>query len=542
MSVHHDEKKSFDDDVKPAPDASTEGTEAAAVAEVYNPALKAAIVKSGLNGFSRRSFMLYFIVMVGFLNAVSSGFDGSLMGGINAMPQYLNYFDYTNSGKATNSVAGNCAGALVAGPATEICGAKEELQYGRRGGMFLGGLFILVGSAVSVSAQSREAFIGGRFVLGFGIAISTTAAPTWVTELAPPQWRGRLGAMYNSCFFIGSIPATGAMVGTQKMSTTWAWRLPLMLQIVPPVHNRDDLRLVPPRVPAMAHVARPPEEARQILIEYHSNDGRSNAVIELEMAEFQQQIEVKREDAFWDYRVLFRTRNRRWRMVCLALMCVNGQLAGNGLITYFLTVMMQNAGVTSPHTQLVYNFANSILSAFGAFSGAALTDKVGRRRRLFIGSFVLACLLATVAALSSKYGRTGNTDVQGANASIAFIFLFGIVYAFTYTPLQALYCADAYPDLEYRWWVGAPRFINTFANSVGLQKLSWRYYFVFVAWDLVASVLWYFLGVETHGRTLEELDEIFDASWPARASTRKVAIKLNTNGSVDVLGEKAPRT
>ena len=80
-------------------------------------------------------------------------------------------------------------------------------------------------------------------------------------------------------------------------------------------------------------------------------------------------------------------------------MCVNGQLAGNGLITYYLPVMMANAGVTSSHQQLVYNFANSILSAFGAFTGAALTDKLGRRRRLYIGAFVLGVLLAMVAAL-----------------------------------------------------------------------------------------------------------------------------------------------
>jgi len=286
------------------------------------------------------------------------------------------------------------------------------------------------------------------------------------------------------------------------------------------------------------------EEARQILIDYHSNDGQMNAVIELEMAEFQEQIAVKREDAFWDYRVLFRTRNHRWRMLCLALMCINGQLAGNGLITYFLPVVFENAGVTSTHTQLVYNFANSILSAFGAFSGAALTDKIGRRRRLFIGSFVLACLLAMVAALSSKYGKTGNTNVQGANASIAFIFVFGIIYAFTYTPLQALYCAEVMSQ-EMRAKGMAVHilisniagFINTFANSVGLQKLSWKYYFVFVAWDVIASVLWYFFGVETFGRTLEQLDTIFDAPWPARASTQKVAVKLNPNGTVDVLGK-----
>ncbi|KAK7053712.1 general substrate transporter [Favolaschia claudopus] len=227
------------------------------------------------------------------------------------------------------------------------------------------------------------------------------------------------------------------------------------------------------------------------------------------------------------------------------LMCINGQLAGNGLITYFLPVVFANAGVTSTHTQLVYNFANSILSAFGAFTGAAVADKIGRRRRLYIGSFALACLLAIVAALSSKYGKKGNTNIAGAHASIAMIFVFGIVYAFTYTPLQALYCAEVMSqDMRAKGMAvhilisNIAGFINTFANSVGLQKLSWKYYFVFVAWDLVASVLWYFLGVETVGRTLEELDEIFDASWPARASTQKVGVKLNADGTVEVLDEK----
>ena len=64
--------------------------------------------------------------------------------------------------------------------------------------MFIGGFIILLGAAVITGAQSRAMFLGGRFTLGFGIAISTTAAPTLVTELAPAHWRGRLGAAYNS--------------------------------------------------------------------------------------------------------------------------------------------------------------------------------------------------------------------------------------------------------------------------------------------------------------------------------------------------------
>lgn len=48
------------------------------------------------------------------------------------------------------------------------------------------------------------------------------------------------------------------------------------------------------------------------------------------------------------------------------------------------------------------NFESSILSAFGAFNGASLTDRIGRRKRLYLSAFVLAMLLAMVAALPSE--------------------------------------------------------------------------------------------------------------------------------------------
>ncbi|KAK7447379.1 hypothetical protein VKT23_014089 [Stygiomarasmius scandens] len=510
----------------------------AKIESVYNSDYEKALASTKLDPWSSRALKLYFIVMVGFLNAVSSGFDGSLMGGINAMDQYLDYFHYDTVGSSTGIVfmiyvVGNCVGSFFAGPVTDL--------YGRRGGMFGGGFFILLGSAIIAAAQSRGMFLGGRFLLGFGISISTTAAPTWVTELAPPQWRGRLGALYNSCFFIGSIPATGAMVGTEKMNSTWAWRLPLILQVIPPVIIMTCVWFCPESPRWLVQKGRM-EDARKILIDHHSNDGNTNAIIELQLREFAESIEAKKFEPVWDYRPLFSDNNRKWRMLCLTLMCVNGQLAGNGLITYYLPTMMKNAGVTSSHTQLVYNFANSILSAFGAFLGASITDRIGRRRRLYIGAFVLACLLSIVAALSANYSEPGNTNISGANASITFIFLFGIAYSFTYTPLQALYCAEVMKqDMRAKGMAvhilisNCAGFINTFANSVGLKNLGWKYYFVFVGWNICASILWFFFCVETRGRTLEELEEVFNAPWPARASAQKTKVVLKEAEDVKVL-------
>ena len=71
-------------------------------------------------------------------------------------------------------------------------------------------------------------------------------------------------------------------------------------------------------------------------------------------------------------------------------------------------------------------------------------------------------------------------------------------------------------------------FINTFADSVGLAAWGYKFYFVFVIWDCCAAVLWFLFCVETRGRTLEELDEVFNQPWPAMASARKRRVAVRT--------------
>ena len=48
------------------------------------------------------------------------------------------------------------------------------------------------GAVVITVARNTHYLLGGRFTLGFGVAITTTAAPAYVVEMSPPQWRGRL--------------------------------------------------------------------------------------------------------------------------------------------------------------------------------------------------------------------------------------------------------------------------------------------------------------------------------------------------------------
>lgn len=98
--------------------------------------------------------------------------------------------------------------------------------------MFIGALIIVVGTCVQATCQNLAGFMAGRFVLGFGVAISASAGPAYVSEMAHPSFRGVMTAVYNTFWFIGGIPGTFVPYGTQVLSGTNSWRIPIWLQMV----------------------------------------------------------------------------------------------------------------------------------------------------------------------------------------------------------------------------------------------------------------------------------------------------------------------
>jgi MFS family permease len=134
-----------------------------------------------------------------------NGYDGSLMSSLNAMPPYHSYFNVGMQGGGTGIVfaiysAGSLVGAFAAAPASD--------KFGRRFGMFIGSAFIVIGTIIesTCKAGALSQFMGGRFIIGFGVNIANTAAPTYLVELAHPSWRGIFGGLYNVVgYYIGAI-------------------------------------------------------------------------------------------------------------------------------------------------------------------------------------------------------------------------------------------------------------------------------------------------------------------------------------------------
>ncbi|WWC91492.1 uncharacterized protein L201_006438 [Kwoniella dendrophila CBS 6074] len=497
------------------------------------------VTTAPLSPWSKTSFQLYAILLVAALNATASGFDGSIFSSINAMDQYKKYFHHQETGKSTGIIfmiytIGNMVGSLFTGP---ICD-----HFGRRAGMGVGSILIGAAAIVLTAAKNDSYLLGGRFLLGFGISIGTSSAPTYALELAPPQWRARIVGFYNTFYYTGSILSTGVAYASNKHQGELAFRLPLGLQLMPPALILSGVFFIP-ESPRWLTARGKKEQAAQILAKYHGGGNMDHPLVQLEIKEFEESIQVKEAQSVWNYYDLVNTRNQRWRMLMNAFMSFFAQLSGNSVLTYFLPNMYTKLGITSTDRRLLLTFANSIVSCTGAVAGSATNDMVGRRTKLWIGSIVLACLFAAVTGFSSQFDM-GKAHVSSAfsNGGVAFIFLFGCAYSFIYTPLTATYCAEVLANHTRAKGMGVhvimsncANLYNTYVTSIALESIGYKYYFLFVALNLFYAVMWYFFGVETRGRTLEELDSVFDAKWPPRAALKKAAMVKREDGQLEGL-------
>ncbi|CAI7666577.1 hypothetical protein N7533_009771 [Penicillium manginii] len=509
--------------------------EGAKTKEVHNADLFAAIEETKIERWSKTSIHLYFCIFVSFLCACANGYDGSLMGSILAMDHWQAIFKTGLTGSKVSVVTSlYTVGSIVATPFSAVISDK----FGRRKCMFAGAWVIIAGSIIISTAMHLAQFVVGRFILGVGIQIMVVSAPAYAVEIAPPHWRGRAVGFYNCGWFGGSIPAAAITYGTNNISNNYQWRIPFILQCFACVLVIFFVWFIP-ESPRWLLAQGREEEALAFLVKYHGNGDPNARLVRLEIEEMKEGIRIDGIDKrWWDYRPFITTHSGRWRFAQVIMISVFGQWSGNGL-GYFNATIYNVLGYTSSSTQLLLNLINSIVSAIGAGTAVCLTDKMPRRPVLIWGTLACAITMAINAAVSLPIANTGTISHTKGQTALAFYYLFNVVFSFTYTPLQGVVPAEALETTTRAkglalsgFMVSSISFISQFASPIGLGNISTNYFWIFVGWDLVESVCWYFFCVESQGRTLEELEWVYQQPNPVKASQNLDKIVVQNDGTV----------
>ncbi|KAL3459460.1 general substrate transporter [Aspergillus heterothallicus] len=503
--------------------------------EVYNAELFAAIQESDIPRWSKTNIHLYFCVFIAFCCACANGYDGSLIGAITVMPHFQSTMHSTSSGWQVSVVSSlYSVGSIIATPFA----AAVSDKWGRRVGMSCGAIGIIIGSIISASAFSLAQVTVGRLILGSGIQFMTVSAPAYSMEIAPPQWRGRATGFYNCGWFGGAIPAALVTFGTAYIDNSWQWRIPFIGQCVACIIVLSSVWFIPESPRYLFSMGRE-QEAIDFLVKYHGNGNRQSRLVQLEIEEIRASVQEDIEDnriPWWDFRVLFTTREARWRTAQVAMMGIFGQFSGNGL-GYFNPLIFSKIGVTTVESQLGYNILGQCLQALGAGTAVTLTDRMPRRKVLVIGTFVCVIMLAINGATSHEFGKSEN--ISYGRAALAFYFLFQIFYSFTYTPLQGVVPVEALDNRRrakglafYGFLTGCLGFINTYCTPEAYDSIGANYIWVFVGWDCIETLCWYFFGVEAQGRTLEELEWVYNQPNPVKASQQVDKVVQQADGTV----------
>ncbi|KAL3952891.1 hypothetical protein ACCO45_012834 [Purpureocillium lilacinum] len=482
------------------------------------------------NPWGKGHLKLYGACLVIYLCSTMNGYDGSLMGSINALPEYQEYYNLGKGGTSTTGLVfsifqiGQMIGALF----TWICDWR-----GRKITMIVACFGILASAIFTALAPTLASFIGARFLLSFFSTIATVAAPLLLVEIAPPLHRGAVAGAYNTLYYMGSIIATFAMYGANlHLSGNLKWRLPLWLQMLCP-GLVCILGWIVPESPRWLIAKGRYDEARNFIITHHANGDAHHPIVAIEMNEIEASLrdgQLRSAKSYFDLRTLVKSRSRLYRLMLAMTMAWFGQFSGNNVSSYYLPVMVENVGITSVNTVLLLNAIYAVTGWIAATAGARLHDIFGRRKMLMSSCAAMSVSLAVVAATAAKYEQTASKTAS--SASIAFIYIFGVVFAIAFTPMQPIYPAEVLANdmrangmMMFQITAGCASFVNTFAAPIAMKNIKYWFYVFFVFWDIFELAFIYFFYVETKGRTLEELDQVFEEKNPRKASTRKVTVE-----------------
>ncbi|KAL2857314.1 general substrate transporter [Aspergillus pseudoustus] len=468
--------------------------------------------RGGLPSFWRPHILrLNVCVAVVLLSSATMGFDGSMMNGLQSLDTWASYFGHPSGTWLGLMNAVLPLGVIVAAVPAGLLSDK----IGRRFTIMVG-IIILVGSAAMQAASHNVAtFILARFFVGVGMDIACVPAPVLISEIAHPAYRGIATSLFQTTFFLGAIASSWCTFGTFNMTgSTWSWRIPSALQAFFPILQFVGLFFVP-ESPRWLIANGRGEEARSFLVKYFAGGNADDPIVEHEYGQICARITAEHNAASLSWSALWKTPADRTRLAITVFTPFISQWSGNGIITYYLSIVLDSIGIKDSFTKTLINGILQIFNYIAAIAGALLVDRVGRRPLWLFSALGMLVTFTIFTVCSAVFNKTENHQV--AVAVVVFIFLYYFHYDVAVTPLTFAYPTEIHPFHTRQKGLAICNFcnglalmFNSFVNPIALEAIGWRYYLVYIALLIVISIVIYLFYAETKGYSLEEIADVFE--------------------------------
>ncbi len=342
------------------------------------------------------------------------GMDVAVISGAEQAIQKLwGLSDWLHGTAIAMALYGTAFGAALGNiPANKI-GRKKTL-------IWIGFLFLVTSLGAALSTDVNL-FMFFRFFSGLSIGASSVVAPVYISEIAPPKYRGRMGISFQLNVVTGILVAYFSNFLLQGVGGVNDWRWMLGVVAIPSLFFSILMFFTP--------------ETPRWLVLYKKDDEAAKRVLALTGEAHDHLIEEIKASGSSNHESLFNKKFFRPLGIAFLIAFFN-QLSGINAIIYFAPKVFEMAGIAR-NSALLSSVGIGVINLLFTVLGWSLIDRYGRRTLMFIGSFGYILSLSLIAA-------TFNSADHGL--IVYFVFMFIAAHAIGQGAVIWVFLSEIFPN------------------------------------------------------------------------------------------------
>ncbi|RSL54637.1 hypothetical protein CEP54_009797 [Fusarium duplospermum] len=452
------------------------------------------------------------------------GYDSAAIAGFQSMPGFLAVFGYVDP---TNPIGYNISTkvqtllqSLISLGALAAC--ISIFKFGSfispRVGLWIASLVGAVSVAAQIGSTSIAALYFGRILLGFSNGFYSTYSAIYIGESTPAYLRGAAIGMVVLQINLGALMGIVVDNFTQVLSSRLSYQIPLAVMFAIPTLMTIGLIFLPetPRY----YISKGQDDKAEAAIRklrHITDEARLQDDIAIMKMAWLEETEMRSSTHLLD---AFRGTDLRRTLLSIAA-AVAQAATGVHFISAFSVYFFVQARIGSPFMWVTVSIAIAVTGNILSFPAVRFFN---RRHLLMAASAVNSmCMLGMAIAYTVSPVGSPTAGKVLVGLSIVFVWVYGlgqgpVLWALqTEIPSQRLRAQTVGFSQGASFlvsWLSAfcsPYFINP-------EALNWgpKYCYIWAGGNLVLAVFTFFFIPETRGRSLEQLDELFEkklAAW-----------------------------